>query len=329
MVVRRNLRQVLTVTLVIVGVAWILSPQISSPVLATDAEVGLIPTTPRRIVDTRKSGPAIETSPDGTTHNISLTTTIRNMLNDSDTAVDSVVGAYINITIVDPSESGYLTIHADPNSIPDASVINFPARTIIANAALVPIASGSVNATIITPAGPGSTHLLIDLLALAATENASISPLRFNIGRPERILDTRRSGTIAAGGDITINTGSTSPLFVNLTLVNEAPNSDTTFIAPVDPRSGNIVDISYVNAAHGEIRANTALLIPDAHGVITLRNDAGETHVLVDVMARLTNDPSDGSITMLDEPFRVIDAAITNRSGPSRSLGSHALPHQR
>jgi hypothetical protein len=77
----------------------------------------------------------------------------------------TAVAVSLNVTVVTPASSGYLTLWPSGTSQPVVSTINFtPADTALANGAIVPLAAAMSSSEIAVFNGsPGSTHLLLDV----------------------------------------------------------------------------------------------------------------------------------------------------------------------
>lgn len=280
--------------------------------IAADAgQNGIISITPVRLYDSRKGIGPLAASPDGTTHAIPTGEHVTAALAARGHDPESVRGVYLNLTVVNPSAAGFVVLHTSDTRVPDTSIINFGPGVTLANSGIVPLRDDTLHATAITPGEPATLDLIVDLLGVIindeTADDTAQRPSRLAITEPRRVLDTRRLSPVGPSEIVTVNLGTTNPTMVNLTLVNDLPDSEETFLSPVTAVSGQPRDVSLVNARAGEIRANNSLLVPDANGDVRLWNGAGSTHVLVDTFAELRDDGSGGRIVMLDEPFRVLD----------------------
>jgi hypothetical protein len=116
--------------------------------------------TPCRVVDTRNAtgitgGPALAAFQ------------VRNFPMRGHCGIDTLaVAVSLNVTVVTPASSGYLTLWPSGTSQPVVSTINFsPADVALANGAIVPLAPGAMSNTEIAVfnGSPGATHLLLDV----------------------------------------------------------------------------------------------------------------------------------------------------------------------
>jgi serine protease len=114
--------------------------------------------------------------------------------------VAGVTALVVNLTLVRPTRSGYLTAYPGP-ARPLASSINFPAGWTGANMVTVPLATdGSFRLY----NSAGTTNVVIDVLGYyrgpgtsTATRGALYHPMT-----PRRIFDSRKSSALKAGEDI-------------------------------------------------------------------------------------------------------------------------------
>ena len=131
------------------------------------------PMAPRRLVDTRAAvNPAIKV-PAGSTLQVQVTA--RYGIPDDAAAVS------LNVTSVDSSASGFLTMFPCGTTRPTASTLNYVSGQTIANAALAKAGSGG-NVCIYTQA---AAHLLVDVNGWFPADTD------FRTMSPERLLDTR------------------------------------------------------------------------------------------------------------------------------------------
>jgi hypothetical protein len=76
----------------------------------------------------------------------------------------------LNVTVVQPGSTGYLTLWPSGSAQPTVSTINFtPADAALANGAIVPLATVMSSAEIAVFNGsPGSTHIILDVTGFFA-----------------------------------------------------------------------------------------------------------------------------------------------------------------
>jgi len=194
---------------------------------------------------------------------------------------------------------------------------------------------GEWTISLVTPAGPGSAHVLIDVfgwISTSAYADAADSGARFNPIPPSRVLDTRSSPTpatwssgtpigtlqqltlpIRGARGVVPNSENVTGVMVNVTAANTAPGNQPTYLS-VTPNAtppGAEPATSVTNVAPGQIKANTAIVPVGDDGAIRIFNRSGATHVIVDVLGYLESGASEttraGRVIPLDAPFRVFD----------------------
>jgi len=193
---------------------------------------------------------------------------------------DSVV---VNVTAVQPTAGGYLTIWPAGQTRPLASSLNFPAGATVPNLVIAKIGTngriGIFNAN-------GNTHVVVDVVGyLSAT-----APGRHFAMAPFRLLDTRPDDVAALGPASAVSlrvlgvggVPATGVSAVALTVAAKSPTANT-FVtawpggvarpttASLNPRAG--VDVS-----------NLAIVRVGADGTVNLYNQNGTLDLVVDVV---------------------------------------------
>jgi hypothetical protein len=79
--------------------------------------------------------------------------------------IDSAaVAVSLNVTVVSPTSSGYLTLWPSGTAQPLVSIINFVAADVLANGAIVPLAAAmSSQEVAVFNGSSGQTHLILDV----------------------------------------------------------------------------------------------------------------------------------------------------------------------
>jgi len=233
------------------------------------------PMAPRRLVDTRAAvNPPIKV-PAGSTLQVQVTA--RYGIPDDAAAVS------LNVTSVDSSSSGFLTMFPCGTTRPTASTLNYVSGQAIANAALAKAGSGG-NVCIYTQ---DATHLLVDVTGWfpADTDFRTLSP--------ERLLDTRSglghspAGLVPAGQVVevqVVEVGSSNipddagAVVLNVTAV-QAQQAGWVTVYPCGEARPTASSLNY--KAGGTI-ANAVISKVGAGGKVCLYTEKS-THLLVDV----------------------------------------------
>jgi hypothetical protein len=257
-----------------------------------------------------------------------------------------VLAVVVNITVIDPTSPGYLSVSPKGAAIGQSSLINFGTNENVPNLAVVGAgADGGITMSLVTPAGAGAASVAVDVFGwIAKTDypDADDSGARFVPAGPGRILDTR-SNPVPAGwtsgqalgsdarlvlpvrgadavsptiADIVPNDPNVTGVMVNITAVNGLPGSQDTFVSatPNAIAAGAQPGTSNTNLRAGQNKANMAIVPIGADGNIHLYNAAGATHLIVDVLGYLVRgmsaDSTTGRVVPLDSPFRVFDTRL-------------------
>ena len=318
---------------------------LSQPVAAADeclcAGGEYHPLTPVRIYDSRPPGindvapfGAKPMGPTDPTFDIQLLG-----LGGVPSSATDVLAVAVSITIDGPASAGWLAAYPTGSS-GTSSLLNFSARQTVPNLAIVRGGAGGKLTIKINGAGNGTANVLVDVLGWfsSSTYNAGTTDntsdergARMVVVNPGRILDTRVGtptplgpgaqrtvqfrGANVAGVNVP-NDSSVVGALINVTAV--APTAGT-FVSVVPNMPVGAPSTSNLNVAAGRIQANLVLVPVGADGAIHLYNSAGNTNVLVDVLAYLqTGAPEStraGRVVPLTAPYRALDTRLASFGG--------------
>jgi hypothetical protein len=247
-----------------------------------------------------------------------------------------VLAVVANVTVVGSTLDGFLSISPTGAPAGDSSLVNFAAGEAVPNLAVLGVGAGGMSTiSLVTPAGAGSAHVLIDVFGWISTSqysDAADSGARFVPVDPSRALDTRsvpapagwpggRSmGTmeqltlpIRGANGVVPDSANVTGVMVNVTAVNSQPGSVPTFLAvtPTATPAGLEPATSVTNVSSGQVKANMAIVPVGDDGAIRIYNRSGSTHVIVDILGYLERGAPEttraGRVIPLDAPFRVFD----------------------
>jgi len=243
-----------------------------------------------------------------------------------------VLAVVVNITVAAPTASGWLNALGTDGTAGEASILNFSAGQTVANAAIVrPGADGNLRIQLFSADG-GTAHVLVDVFGWYSTSASSdTSGARLVPVVPGRVLDTRGSNTPLGPASsltvpirgVTLPSGAQIPAnpnvvgaVLNLTGVNNLGASATTFVSVTpDPAVPSALPAtSNLNLTRGQIKPNLVIVPVGSDGTISIFNEAGSVHLLVDIVGYLlaNQDPSTttGRVVPLSAPFRVFDTRL-------------------
>ncbi len=191
------------------------------------------------------------------------------------------------VTAVTPTAATFLTAHPSNVARPLTSVLNAARGE---TTAVLVVARLSIDGRVTIFNKAGTTHLVIDVLgyhtALAAEPGEIYSPLA-----PARLLDTR-SGTGAPQGSVgpegvvtfTVPGAAGVPTTARTVLLNLTATEPTeTTHLTVYPADRRPPEASVLNLARLQTRANLVLAKLSPEGQVSIRNAAGQVHLVADV----------------------------------------------
>ena len=258
----------------------------------------------------------------------------------SDSVPAGAEAAVVNLTAVDPTHGGFLTVYPAGTATPVASSLNFSAGEIVAN--LVEVAIGSSGEISVFNAF-GTTDVLVDVEGYVS---AGSSGSLFNPVVPTRLADTRCSATsppayCSGEGIPAANAGVTAPgpassALVTVTGVGPVPSSGVSAvvlnITAADPSANGFLTVypagaakpasSTVNFVAGENVPNRVVVPVGTKGQVAVYNNSGTTNVLVDVSGWFG---SGGSVLTPSAPVRICDTRPSSMSGLTDSCTGKTL----
>ena len=309
------------------------------------------PLTPTRIFDTRAPGIGVATpGPIVTNSSGSADVTVLGQGGVPATASD-VLAVAVSITVVSPTRDGYLQAYPAGSNAGISSVLNYVAGQTVPNLTVLTVgAGGKVTVKLVTTA-PASADVLVDVFGWFSTSSASTAGARLIPVSPGRIYDSREPGfnpgaaPLGAGAvvdipirgadaknpdvtDIVPNVADVVGVVLNVTGIDDNPGSTNTFVSvlPEDPMPP--VSTSNLNLSPGQVKANLVIVpVTNADGAVRLFNNAGKTHVAVDVvgymLAKQDANTRLGRVVPLTSPFRAFDTRDANfgnvRLGPAQA----------
>jgi peptidoglycan hydrolase-like protein with peptidoglycan-binding domain len=239
----------------------------------------------------------------------------------------------LNITAVDPSAAGYVTVWPCDVARPEASNLNFVSRSVVANGVIAPVgASGRVCFY-----SNQATDFLVDIAGWFSGASGGVPT--FVGATPRRVLDTRNAiggpkVRIPAGGTITLPIagvamqrtdgaqdlmpGDTTAVAMNITAVG--PSSTGYFT--VWPCGAPRPEASNLNFTRGSVVANGVVASLGTAGTVCVYSNQ-ESDVLVDLLGWFTagngTPPYVGSV-----PLRLVDTR--NAIGGPRGVITPGTP---
>ncbi len=247
---------------------------------APDAGQALNPTGPARVLDTRSGigAPAAK---------VQANQTLNLTIVDAPVGLPSTTSAVVlNITVTNPSESGFLSVFPFGQAVPTASNLDFTAGETIPNLVVVPVIAGNVSIY----NKFGSVDVIADIFGYYAN-GAGSGGGNFAPVSPARLLDTR-NGTGAPVAKVqpnqTLNLhvanlagvpSNASVIVLNVTVTNPTAPS---FLSVFPGGQAVLPTVSNLNFTKGETIPNL-VMVPVTNGSVNLYNKSGIVDVIADV----------------------------------------------
>jgi hypothetical protein len=283
----------------------------SGAVAGTPVPAGYTGITPIRLVDTRE-GAALAA---GSTSTLEIP---------EDVVPDGVTAVALNVTAVDPSADGYLTVFPCVADAPVAAALNYAAGTTASNLVLA-AADGGDSVCIFTSA---ATHLVVDLNGYHETDSTdAMVPTN-----PVRLVDTRQTTALVAGQTLEV-------AVLGDGKADDASTAVSLHVTATDPASAGFLTVfpcgsvrplaSNLNYLPGETVGNEVFAKVGDEGQVCIYSMSA-THVVVDLDGWYVDRPSQGRYRPL-VPGRLLDtrAGVGLEAGATAELtltGPDALP---
>ncbi|WP_030839101.1 PKD domain-containing protein [Streptomyces sp. NRRL F-4474] len=233
----------------------------------------------------------------------------------------SMASAVLNVTLTDATEDGHLTVWPSGQSRPATSSLNIKAGGTSSNTVTVPVGpDGRVQARLNT----GRAALIVDFVGYYQPNAGQ----KFSPVAPTRLADTRTAGGALGGGTTrTVKVAGVhgipadaTAVAVNLTSTGATEN--THVIAYPDPAKRPTT--SNLNPEPGKDKSNQAILPVGPDGTVTLYNNAGSTHLIVDGVGYYGKDGK--ALFTPVVPQRLADTRTTGKLAPGATTTVSGLP---
>ncbi|MCU1589180.1 MAG: N-acetylmuramoyl-L-alanine amidase [Frankiales bacterium] len=196
----------------------------------------------------------------------------------------------LNVTAVGPTRVTDLRVYPTHAGASPPTVSNLnPAPGAITAAAV--IAAIGEDGTVSIRNAAGTVHVLVDVQGwyTAGTDAGVFHPLD-----PRRLLDTRSGPALAPGETRDLVVAGTGPVFdhptpvpfsgrVVVLNVTAIAGSGTDVRVYPTPSDSSVPNASNINPSRGQTVPNTVLATVGRNGAIRLRNNSGDTHLIVDL----------------------------------------------
>ncbi len=265
------------------------------------------PLTPARILDTRNGTGGI-TGPLASNSTVDVQITGRGGV-----PAAGVSAVTLNVTVTQPSGSGFLTLYPTGSARPLDANLNFVPDKTVPNLVVVKLGAGG---KVSMYNSAGTTHVIYDVAGWYSDSGTGDAG-RYTAVAPARILDTR-NGT---GGGARLGPGASLDVQVSgqgglpaagaaAAVLNVAATGPTSVsFLTVYPTGESRPLAANLNFKVGDTVSNRAMVKLGAGGKVTIYNNAGSTDVVVDVGGWFSDASvtgTSGAYTPLT-PARILD----------------------
>jgi hypothetical protein len=226
----------------------------------------------------------------------------------------------MNVTVTEPTSSGFLTVYPDDVGRPVASNLNFVAGLTVPNLVVVRIPANGIVDFYNFSNGAGTVHVLADVVGYYSTTKLSEAG-RLVTGTPTRLMDTRVSSPapwpycIGPGAILALQFSNPQigAVVLNVTVTQPTASGYVTGYA-LDPANPVPPLASTVNYVPGQTVPNLAMLKLGKAGLVGFYNYAGCTHLVIDAFGAFTSAaapaPAVESTEAEPEPYGDVTASI-------------------
>ena len=279
-------------------------PNSSAPIMGS-----YVPVTPFRITDTRAGSGEPNAGKSIGPNSILDVQVTRVGTNPVPAGTAAVV---LNVTAVDPSAAGFVTVFPEGISLPVVSNLNFSPGATVANLVTVPLSSsGMVSIYNHT----GITNVVVDVEGYYTSTPLGNDSGLYNAVSPVRVLGTLDTGAaIGPNSAETVTvTGSETGIPANATAVvvdaTAAHGTRASFLT-VYPAGVTMPDASNVNFATGQVVANRVTVGVGSDGRIEVYNHTGIVNVDLDVDGYYSGSGGTGAAFVPIAPIRLTDTRV-------------------
>ncbi len=236
--------------------------------------------------------------------------------------------AVLNVTAVNPTASGFLTVFPAGTTMPTVSNLNFKPGVTVANLVTVPLSSSGM-VSIYNHAG--STNVVVDVDGYYTSTPSTNGSGLYNSLSPTRVLGNLQLGTAIGpntSSSVTVaGTAAADGVPANATAVvanvTAAHGTQASFLTVYPAGVTPMPTASNVNFVAGQAVPNRVTVGVGTDGKIEVYNHAGTVNVDVDVDGYYTGAGGTGSVFVPITPVRVADTRTRSLVGTETSIAAN------
>ncbi|MEJ8642990.1 PKD domain-containing protein [Streptomyces sp. MS1.HAVA.3] len=227
----------------------------------------------------------------------------------------------LNVTVTGATEDTHLSVWPAGQPRPTTSNVNVRAGGTSSNTVTVPVgADGTVSAQL----NSGRAHVVVDFVGYYQPHTGQ----RFSPLTPGRVADTRTGGGPLGGGQTRtvkvagVNGIPADATAVAVNLTSTATTENTHVIAYANQTRRPLT--SNLNPEPGKDKSNQAIVPIGPDGMITLYNNSGSTHLVLDAVGYYGKDGQ--ALFTPAVPKRLADTRTTGKVAPGATTTVSGLP---
>ncbi|HVE73623.1 MAG TPA: hypothetical protein VNA30_00815 [Mycobacteriales bacterium] len=240
--------------------------------------------------------------------------------------------AVLNVTVTNPTATGFLVAYPAGNSRPGTSNVNFVRNQTQANEVIVGVPDTK---RVVLYVDSASAHVIADLVGYFTTANVADAG-RITTQRPSRVLDSRAATNVgtspgAKRGEVIVDlTGRVQPGTTSVALNVTVQGPTARGFVVVYPTGTTRPGTSNVNFERGQTQANevvTRLGTGANANRVSLFVDSASTALIADLVASIGPTASTNTqvFTPLGQPARVMDSRDGTGTPAGRKSGEVVL----
>ncbi|WP_441246916.1 S1 family peptidase [Kitasatospora sp. McL0602] len=212
----------------------------------------------------------------------------------------------LNVTVVNPTNAGFLAVEPSDTSRPTSSAINFTTGQTAANLVTAPVGP---DGTVYLWTNTNNLDVLVDVFGYYNPKSAN----RFTPRSPIRLLDTRTNSTTLSGGssiDVQVAGQNGVPADATAAVLNLTSTRSTTGgVFVVYPSGTTRPSTSNLNFTAGQTISNQIIVPIGKDGKISVYNHVGNADAIVDLSGWYS--PTGSDLFHPLTPLRLVDTRQT------------------
>lgn len=240
--------------------------------------------------------------------------------------------AVLNVTAVDPTAAGFLTVFPEGTTMPTVSNLNFAAGDTVPNLVTVGLSSSGM-VSIYNSAG--STNVVVDVDGYYTSAAASNGSGLYNPLSPTRVMGTLQSGQAVGPNSVAAVTvagssatdgvpANATAVVVNVTAAHATAPSFLT-VYPAGNTTPLASNLNFGAQMPNQAIANRVTVGVGSGGQIDVYNHAGTVNVDVDVDGYYTGSGGTGSTFVAIQPVRLTDTRSNMNGTPIAASSSETF----